>query len=97
MAGFQALRFSGRAPINGYFARARFSKGPSIESGPLGTGRVMDMIATQIGGTAEANRVENWYLGSLQSVNRYELTNRNRLRLYYGGQPSGLLIYERVR
>lgn len=57
---------------------------------------VTNLGSTKIGGSPEATRFEQTYFENLQAVVRYELTNTNRLRLFYGGAKSGVLVYERV-
>lgn len=97
LAGFIAFRLNGKAPVNGYGGRALFSEGPSIESGPLGTGNISDLISTMIAGSAEANQFEQTYLANLQDVKRYEFTSKNRLRLHYAGMQPEVLVYERIQ
>ena len=85
-SGIYALKLTGKAAVNSYFTSARlidWSTG-HIEVAEVGT--------TQLAGSAEAMQVELTYYTNLKAVSRYELTDKNRLRLYHSG---GLLVYEK--
>lgn len=57
---------------------------------------VTNVASTKIGGSSEATTVEEAYFTSLRTVVRYELSADNRLRLYYGGDKPGVLVYRKV-
>ncbi len=96
IAGVRAYMFTGRAPVNTYFQRVTFSDGTHPEAGPARTASVGGVVATKIGGSPEATQFEQTYFTNLRAVNRYELTNQNRLRLHYGGTQPGVLVYEKI-
>ena len=50
--------------------------------------------STKRGGSAEAMQFEQTYYTNLKAVNRYELTDKSRLRFYYDG---GVLVYEKIK
>lgn len=53
--------------------------------------------STKMAGTPEATRIEQLYFTNLLAVVRYELPTDNRLRLLYGGDKPGVLVYERIQ
>lgn len=55
-----------------------------------------DVNSTKIGGSPDATNVEQTYFTDLRAVVRYELQADNRLRLYYGGNSPGVLIYKKI-
>lgn len=60
------------------------------------------MVVTSVGstkmvGTPEATRIEQTYFSNLRAVVRYELPTDNRLRLLYGGDKPGVLVYGRIQ
>ncbi len=89
------VQLTGRSSVNMYFASAAFSKRPSIESGPTGTGSVSNLGATKMAGSAEAMQFETDYFNHLAAVNKAELVGSDRLRLSYGGTAPGALVYKR--
>lgn len=95
MAGSYSLQLTGKAPVNMYFAAARFSEGPSIESGPTGTGSVSDLGGTKMAGPPAAMQFEADYLAHLGAVNKAEVVGASRLELSYGGAVPGELAYKR--
>ena len=57
---------------------------------------VTSVGSTKMGGSPDALTAEQAYLTNLRNVVRYELPTDSRLRLYYGGQKSGVLTYSRT-
>jgi len=57
---------------------------------------VTSVGSTKIGGPPEATNVEQTYFNGLRAVVRYELPTDNRLRLYYGGDKPGVLVYKKT-
>lgn len=51
---------------------------------------------TEIAGSLEATQFEKAYFESLRNVVRYEVTDKNRLRLFHGGTKPGILVYKRI-
>lgn len=91
-ANISPFYVSGKAQINKYSAGIVFSPDNTpIEQRRLAVGQI---TRTKMSGSPEAMRMEDDYLSKLQAVNRYELTNQNRLRLIYG-LGDGVLIYQR--
>lgn len=84
------FRASGKAAVNAYSTLLGISLGGSYKIS------VGEITTTFVGGSTEAVQFERTYLASLQAVNRFELTNQNRLRLYYTSPQLGLLVYEKA-
>lgn len=57
---------------------------------------VTSLGSTKIGGSPEATTVEQTYYTNLRAVVRYELSADNRLRLHYGGNNPGVLVYKKI-
>lgn len=58
---------------------------------------VTNVTSTKIGGSSEATTVEQAYFTSLRTVVRYELSGDNQLKLYHGGDKSGVLVYNKIK
>lgn len=86
----QVSKAGGKAAVNGYSTHL------SIPSNPSHDVSVGEILTTLISGSTEAMQFERTYLASLQAVNRFELTNQNRLRLFYKGPQPGVLVYEKA-
>lgn len=52
--------------------------------------------ATKMADPPPTTQVEQTYLTNLRAVVRYDLPSDNQLRLYYGGDKPGVLVYRRV-
>lgn len=96
VVGYAGFQLSGKTSVNGYTTQACFSEGPSIDSGPLGSGGISGISSTKMAGTPEAMQFEQTYLGNLGNVKRYEFTSKNRLRLHYEGAQPGVLVYKKI-
>lgn len=86
--GVTPLKATGKAPVNSYFANASASETGSFDVAQIGS--------TKMAGPAEAMSFEQTYFNHLQAVNRFELTDQKRLRLYYSGDRPGVLVYEKT-
>lgn len=86
----QAFKVSGRLAVNTHSAQLLI---PRVTSHDVS---VEEITSTYVGGSAEAMQFEKTYLANLRAVTRFELTNQNRLWLYYNGTPSGKLVYEKL-
>lgn len=82
------LKANGQSAINGYTA--------FLSAAADGLMVVTSLISTKIGGSPGATTVEQAYFTNLRAVVRYELPADNRLRLYYGGDKPGVLIYKKI-
>ncbi|GAB3642179.1 META domain-containing protein [Spirosoma arcticum] len=82
------FKANGKSAINTYNA--------SLSAAVDGLMVVTSVGSTKIGGSPEATTVEQAYFASLRDVVRYELPTDNRLRLYYGGNKSGVLVYKKI-
>lgn len=51
--------------------------------------------STKLAGPPEATRTEQAYFTNLRAVVRYDLPADNQLRLYYGGDKPGVLVYKK--
>ncbi|RIV18256.1 META domain-containing protein [Fibrisoma montanum] len=78
---------TGQSAVNNYFTLLTASADGTMTMGVIG--------ATKKAGPADAMQFEQTYFSNLRTVTRYELTNQNRLRLYYGDNGANVLIYER--
>ncbi|WP_420149810.1 META domain-containing protein [Spirosoma sp.] len=85
-SGVHSLKFTGRAAVNTYFTSAR------LINWATGTVDVSSVGSTKVAGSAEAMQFEQTYYANLKAVNRYELTDEKRLKLFYEG---GVLVYEK--
>jgi len=89
----RGFALSGSAPVNTY-------SGSVADPGLIFTSeknpfQVRELTNTEIAGPADAMQFEQSYFVNLRAAYRYELTNQNRLRLYYRGAPDGVYVYER--
>ncbi|MBD2752182.1 META domain-containing protein [Spirosoma validum] len=80
------FNLSGESAVNQYNSVLTYqaSNQSQIAISPIGS--------TKKAGPSEAMQFEQTYYTNLKAVNRYELTNQNRLRFYYDG---GVLVYEK--
>ncbi|WP_083882535.1 META domain-containing protein [Fibrisoma limi] len=85
--GVMPFDVTGQSAVNNYFALLTTSANGDVSIGGIG--------ATKKAGPAEAMQFEQTYFSNLSAITRYELTNQNRLRLYYGENGTKVLIYER--
>ena len=85
-SGIYSFRLSGKAAVNTYFTSARL---PNWATGSV---EVDGVSTTKVGGSKEAMQFEQTYYANLKAVTRYELTDKNQLKLYNDG---GVLIYEK--
>lgn len=53
--------------------------------------------STKVAGPPEATKIEQTYFTNLRAVVRYELPTDNQLRLLYGGDKPGVLVYEKIK
>lgn len=93
----QTSNFSltGQSSVNQYFASV---PDPNLIFSSTPNSFVIQQVgATKIAGPVEAMQFEQTYFDNLRNVKRYELTNQNRLRLYYEGASSGMLVYEKAK
>ncbi|GAB3546726.1 META domain-containing protein [Spirosoma fluminis] len=90
-----SLRISGEASVNLYFGVMNYNAGGLAD--PSSQIAIRELGATLRGGSSEAMQFEQAYFAALKSANRYELTGQNRLRLHYGGEQTGILVYERSK
>ena len=88
-------RLSGECAVNLYYGAFRYNNSGGLINPESRVG-IFDLSATKRSGTPEAMQFEQIYFAGLRAVNRYELTNRNRLRLYYEGAQSGVLVYKKI-
>lgn len=88
-------QLAGRASVNQYFATASIGAGARYDTESQFS--VSTIGATKMAGPPEAMAFETDYFQKLGKVERYELTNRNQLKLYYGGENPGLLVYEKIK
>lgn len=89
------LRLSGESSVNYYFGEFQYNAGGLAD--PRSQVVIDNIGSTKRGGPAEALQFEQTYYNNLKAVNRYELTTDDRLRLYYGGERSGVLVYQRAK
>ncbi|MFD2573987.1 META domain-containing protein [Spirosoma soli] len=87
----KAFNLSGESAVNIYSSRI------SYEAPDQRTISIAPIISTKRGGPSEAMQFEQLYFANLMAVNRYELTGSNQLRLYYGGDQPGVLVYEKIK
>ncbi|MFD2573988.1 META domain-containing protein [Spirosoma soli] len=52
--------------------------------------------STEIAGSPTVTQFEQAYFDNLRSVVRFEVIDKNRLRLYHGGQKPGVLVYKKI-
>lgn len=52
--------------------------------------------SADMAGTPQATQFEKTYFESLRTVVRFEVTDKNRLRLFHGGTKPGILVYKRI-
>ncbi|GAB3501563.1 hypothetical protein GCM10027341_28530 [Spirosoma knui] len=90
-----SLRISGESSVNLYFGVMNYNAGGL--SDPSSQIAVRELGATMRGGSSEAMQFEQTYFTTLKKVSRYELAGQNRLRLHYGGEQTGMLVYERSK
>lgn len=79
----------GQSAVNTYGTLLTASNDGVMSVGPIGS--------TEIAGPPEAMQFEQTYYANLQAVKRYELTGQNRLQLFYDGEKTGVLTYERIK
>lgn len=82
----------GQGPVNTYFTKLMVP-----QKAPANQMEVESIGTTEIAGPTEAMQFEQMYYVNLKNVNRYELTDQGRLRLYYAGSQSGELVYEKTK
>jgi heat shock protein HslJ len=87
--GVTPFNATGKASVNSYFASSSASK-----TGSFGFGQI---ASTKMAGPTDAMQFEQTYFNKLQAVNRFDLTNQNRLRLYYAAEQPGVLVYEKTK
>lgn len=87
----KVFKLSGKSSVNLYTSSLSYENrnDSRVTVGTIGS--------TKMAGPPEAMQFEQSYYTSLQAVTRYELTNQNRLRLYYGTSESGVLEYEKIK
>lgn len=83
----QQFNLSGESAVNLYNSVLSYKAQdqPDISIAPVSS--------TKRAGPAEAMQFEQLYYTNLKTVNRYELTDKNRLKFYY---PGGVLLYEKT-
>lgn len=87
-----AIRFQ----VDGQSTVNRYLSGLAISNATSRSVSVEPINSTKMAGAPEAMQFEQTYFANLKNVNRYELTNTNRLRLYYEGAKPGVLVYEKI-
>lgn len=85
-SGIYSLHLSGKAAVNSYVTSAR------LINWATGEVEVESVSTTKVLGSATAILFEQTYYANLKAVNRYELTDKNQLKLYNDG---GVLVYEK--
>ncbi|GAB3944467.1 hypothetical protein GCM10028805_12030 [Spirosoma harenae] len=89
ISGIYSFNFAGKAAVNMYMTSARLldsSTGSiNVDSG---------VATTKVGGSKEEMQFEQTYYANLGTTTKYELTDQNKLRLYYDG---GVLVYVKVK
>lgn len=58
---------------------------------------ITNVGSTKMAGPPEATKTEQTYFTNLRAVVRYELPTDNQLRLLYGGDNPGVLVYEKIK
>ena len=79
---------SGQSAVNSYNA--------FLSAAVDGLMVVTSVNATERGAAPAAMQVEQTYFTSLRAVVRYNMPSDNQLRLYYGGDKPGVLVYRRT-
>ncbi|WP_234736293.1 META domain-containing protein [Tellurirhabdus bombi] len=92
-----AYQLNGRSSVNSYFSKGTFAHLSETGNPNQGQASVGVIGATKMAGPPEAMQFETAYFNNLKAVNRFELTNQNRLKLFYGGEQPGVLTYERTK
>lgn len=88
-------RLLGQSSVNQYFATVA---NPALSvSSTANLFSIQNLGSTKMAGPVEAMQFEQTYFTNLRAVKRYELTNQNKLRLFYEGDSSGVLIYDRTK
>lgn len=83
----KTLHLSGESAVNLYTASLNYKAQDQSEI------IIEPVSTTKRAGSAEAMQFEQTYYAKLSAVNRYELTDINRLRFYH---PGGVLVYEKM-
>lgn len=80
---------SGKSPTNEYTLQLFAAVDGMMSSDNLSS--------TERGGTQQAMAFEKRYYANLRAAARYELPTPNRLRLYHGGEPPYVMVYEKIK
>ncbi len=88
------FRLSGESSINCYSGVFSYNAGNLMDA--RSQVAISRFGSTQRGGSSEAMQFEQVYFTHLRAANRYDLTDQNHLRLYYGGAQPGVLVYNRM-
>ena len=81
------FKASGQSAINTYTA--------FLSAAVDGYMVVTSVGSTKMAGPPKAMTAEQAYFTNLRAVVRYELPTDNQLRLYYGGERAGVLVYKK--
>lgn len=86
----QLFGLSGKSAVNTYNSSLYYTdrSKPAITISAIG--------ATKMAGSSNAMQFEQAYFANLKAVNRYKLTSKNKLRLYYDSTQTGMLVYEKT-